>query len=296
MLGDDPETRLPLVPAIKFLSYIERSEGVSDLGILASDQVNIKLLSPANRQSILSAPTLGTALDIFTRNACLESSVVEAWIVMQGSKIKLCKNHRVSLDDEELRFMKLHFMLLFVAIVRVFAGPGWTPSVLALRSRNPISPVVGHRFPDTRFLFGQDVSWIDLPKEMLSLQQGRSSICSVHAAHDESASFSDDFATSLKRVLKAYLSDGYPSIDLAAEIAGMSVRTLQRNLTRSGLTYSKLVEIARFEAASEMLQDSSAKIIDVAYAVGYEDPSHFSRAFRRMAGTSPRGFRMSGAA
>jgi AraC-like DNA-binding protein len=50
------------------------------------------------------------------------------------------------------------------------------------------------------------------------------------------------------------------------------------------------------EAAVELLEGSDSKIIDVAYAVGYEDPSHFSRAFRRLKGTSPREFRVSGAA
>jgi AraC-like DNA-binding protein len=298
-LGDDPETRLPLGPAIKFLSYMERSEGLRDLGIQASKHIDVKLLSHANRRSISCAPTLGDALDVFMRNVSLESSVVEAWIVIGGDQVKLCKNHRVSLDDDELRLMNFHFVLLFRAIVRFFAGPSWSPNVLALRSRIPLSPYPGDCLPGTRILFGQDVSWIGLPKHMLSLRQGGISRLnsSVHADHAEpGVVFADDFPTSLKRVLKAYLPDGYPGIELAAEITGMSVRTLQRNLARSRLTYSKLVEIARFEAASEMLQEPGAKIIDVAYAVGYEDPSHFSRAFRRMTGTSPRGFRISGAA
>jgi AraC-like DNA-binding protein len=298
MLGDDPETRLPLLPAVKFLAYIERSECISDLGILASDHISIKLLSHANRQVVLSAPTLGAALEAFTHNAFLESSVVEAWMVMRGGQIKLCKNHRVSLDDEEIRLLQLHFIFLFLAIVRFFAGSGWTPRTLGLRSRIPVGPAAGERFPGTQFLLGQETSWLDLPKDMLDLRQGaaRAAVASYNDQDQRILRLADDFPSSLKRILKAYLSDGYPSVDLAAEITGMSVRTLQRNLARSGLTYSKLVELTRFEAASEMLQDPSAKIIDVAYAVGYEDPSHFSRAFRRMAGTSPRGFRVSGAA
>jgi AraC-like DNA-binding protein len=72
----------------------------------------------------------------------------------------------------------------------------------------------------------------------------------------------------------------------------MSVRTLQRNLAKAGLTYSKVVEYARFEAAAEMLARPDLKIIDIAYSLGYEDPSHFSRAFRRMIGQSPREFRL----
>jgi AraC-like DNA-binding protein len=33
------------------------------------------------------------------------------------------------------------------------------------------------------------------------------------------------------------------------------------------------------------------KIIDIAYKLGYEDLSHFTRAFRHLAGLSPREYR-----
>ena len=58
-----------------------------------------------------------------------------------------------------------------------------------------------------------------------------------------------------------------------------------------GLTYSDLVQQARFEAAAELLKNPDTKIIDVAFDVGYEDPSHFARAFRRVSGITPREFR-----
>jgi hypothetical protein len=37
--------------------------------------------------------------------------------------------------------------------------------------------------------------------------------------------------------------------------------------------------------------DDQLKIIDVAYSAGYENPQHFSRAFRRISGLSPRSYR-----
>jgi AraC-like DNA-binding protein len=96
----------------------------------------------------------------------------------------------------------------------------------------------------------------------------------------------------LKRTLRENASEGFPDIAEAATIMCTSVRTLQRALSRAGVTYSKIVEYARFEAAAEMLTNPQLKIIDIAYALGYEDPSHFARAFRRVAGSSPRDFRL----
>jgi two-component system response regulator YesN len=53
------------------------------------------------------------------------------------------------------------------------------------------------------------------------------------------------------------------------------------------------VQEARFDLAREMLIDPSIKIVDVAFAAGYENQQHFSRAFRRHACVSPTVFRRS---
>jgi len=44
----------------------------------------------------------------------------------------------------------------------------------------------------------------------------------------------------------------------------------------------------RVEAAAELLASSSVTVLDAAYAVGYTDPSNFSRAFRQVTGVNPR--------
>ena len=59
----------------------------------------------------------------------------------------------------------------------------------------------------------------------------------------------------------------------------------------TGLSYSDLVETARFENARKLLCDTDAKMIEIAFASGYSDPAHFARAFRRMADVTPRHFR-----
>jgi AraC-like DNA-binding protein len=57
------------------------------------------------------------------------------------------------------------------------------------------------------------------------------------------------------------------------------------------MSYSQLVDAARFRAAGRLLKSDGARIIDVSLAVGYDDPSHFARAFKRIGGMSPRQFR-----
>ena len=103
----------------------------------------------------------------------------------------------------------------------------------------------------------------------------------------------EEFPNAVKRAIKSCIYDGCPGIQLIAKKTNVSVRTLQRKLARAGVTYSELRLQARFELAAQMLRDADTKIIDIAYELGYEDPSNFSRAFRHLVGTSPRQFRAS---
>lgn len=61
--------------------------------------------------------------------------------------------------------------------------------------------------------------------------------------------------------------------------------------TLTGRSPSRWLEERRFETARRLLVESELPITAVATAVGYDDPFHFSRMFRRMSGRSPSDFR-----
>ena len=72
---------------------------------------------------------------------------------------------------------------------------------------------------------------------------------------------------------------------------GVVVANQTRRLSSYGFTYSKLLDEVRFEMARELLFDAKMRIEDVAGTVGFSDPSHFARMFRRISGLSPTEFR-----
>jgi AraC-like DNA-binding protein len=69
------------------------------------------------------------------------------------------------------------------------------------------------------------------------------------------------------------------------------VRTLQRRLAETGVSYTDLVQHTRFEAAAKMLGNPATQILDISNELGYEDPSNFARAFQRIAGVRPNEYR-----
>ena len=99
------------------------------------------------------------------------------------------------------------------------------------------------------------------------------------------------FGRVVAAVVTTLLPERQPDVRAVAEVIQLSARTLQRRLSEEGLTFATVVARARFDAARRMLEDPSRRVVDVALEVGYSDQAHFTRAFVRWTGLSPREFR-----
>lgn len=78
---------------------------------------------------------------------------------------------------------------------------------------------------------------------------------------------------------------------LAAKL-GLSVRQTQRLLkTGFGITFSQKLTLARMAAAVQLLKNSTLTITEISEQLGYSSLEHFSAAFRRQMGCSPRQYR-----
>ena len=95
----------------------------------------------------------------------------------------------------------------------------------------------------------------------------------------------------VRQIVATLLPDGQPNMHSVAEIVRLSARTLQRRLYREGLSFAGVVARTRCDVAQQMLDDPTRKVIDVALDLGYSDPAHFTRAFVRWTGLTPREFR-----
>ena len=102
-----------------------------------------------------------------------------------------------------------------------------------------------------------------------------------------------DVSADVRRAIVVLMADGggSPDIELVAATIGISVRTLQRRLHRSGTSYADLARAVRRDAALQMLKNRKQTIGEIARTLGYADHPHFTRAFQRWMGVSPREFR-----
>lgn len=97
----------------------------------------------------------------------------------------------------------------------------------------------------------------------------------------------------LRAYLARNLSDPALSPRRAAAALGISVRLVHRLFEEQGTSFGRWMLERRLEACRRALEDPTAArpISDIAFAWGFNELSHFSRAFKARYGVAPRAYR-----
>jgi AraC-like DNA-binding protein len=289
-LEEKADDFVPLLRAVSFAESAQRSQGIVDFGFQASRRLQFCHLSAKFRAMIGYSPTLFLALQQVCKWATLEDNVLDMWLERADDHIKICSKLVGTAGIAHLEHSQWLQNIFTIHIVRQFAGPDWEPVTIAFEARYVPSVETRTHWPNTRFLSGQFASWIEVPLSLMSLP-GCAVATPLEFRDGDADPAGGEIIRALRLMLPSYLDEGVPTVAEIAEMAGTSSRSLQRKLALAGLTYSDLIEAARFEMAAKLLRTTDAKVIEVAFASGYADPAHFTRAFRRMSGITPRRFR-----
>jgi AraC-like DNA-binding protein len=95
----------------------------------------------------------------------------------------------------------------------------------------------------------------------------------------------------LRNILQLCLLKRHVSQDDVADQLGISVRNLQRRLKALGTTYQNLLDEGRQALAMKLIREGDMPLYEVAYLVGYTEPSAFYKAFKRWTGLTPGDYR-----
>ncbi len=94
-----------------------------------------------------------------------------------------------------------------------------------------------------------------------------------------------------ERALWAGMKEGLLALEDVASTLAVSPRTLQRRLREEGLSFVEVRDAFREQMALTLLEGQDLAVYEVAFLLGYSEPSSFYRAFRRWVGTTPQEFR-----
>lgn len=148
--------------------------------------------------------------------------------------------------------------------------------------------------------FGAETSSLTLGDDILdrplpASDPGLSRIVTAHAEQllAALAPTQAPVASKVKQLLLRGMAEGPPSLVAVAAMLHMSERSLQRRLDAEGTAFSDLVESARRDLALRYIADERLALGEVAYLLGFAEPSPFHRAFKRWTGTTPAAARRS---
>lgn len=277
------------------LALIDRSEG-RPLGLHMGMMATLSLLGPLG-YVLGGSATLEEALGHFVR---YQGFLTNAWSWASIRDEDGISFEVVEADPELLRIAHPleAYLAGWVSIARQLTGEQVNPGQVSFPHRALADPSDHERF------FGCPVRF-EAPKAAASFSAQQLQL-PIRGANE---SFKLEMQRQVERVLQridpertgfgsevrqrvlAALPQGVPAQRTIARELGVTERTLQRRLEREDTSFSEVVDAARRQLAERLLQNPALSVGEVAFLVGFGEPSTFYRAFRRWNGTTPARFR-----
>lgn len=95
----------------------------------------------------------------------------------------------------------------------------------------------------------------------------------------------------LRNIIAEELQRGVPNLDQVAKRMATSERTLRRRLEEDGTSFRDLLDETRSRLAQGYVADKRIPLSEVAFLLGFSEPSAFHRAFKRWTSTTPAAWR-----
>ncbi len=289
----DPDDLIPTRHIYTLLGGAARSLGNRVFGLQVGLENSIATLGSYG-QVIANSPTVKHVLEASCRLIHLHTSDGRIWLIPGRDEVWLCRSQFRGPKFGRTQ-VEQYVLTRLIDYVRLGAGPSWQPAKLRLQTQTAPDRELRDTLGDPEIRIGQQFTAIAVPNGLLAQPLRRRTHGEAKRAMEarlRDTAPATSFCGSLHQVTAALLKQqGPPRLETMAEITGLSVRSLQRRLAKCGLTHIQIVDKTRYRAAARLLGDPGNRITDIGLDLGYADSAHFSRAFRRWAGVSPREYR-----
>ena len=291
---NDPEGLVPLSAGYRFLELAAHRGGLRDLGVVTALRTSTYELG-AFGAALRGGSSVYEYLQLGTRLVTtLSSGGTKFWLRREGDQLRV-RQHLAGPDGLGTQIADVFTLVVTITMLQRLIGPDWLPGELRLRAgverllgdwQVPRSVALVTQQPTTSFTL--PCSQLSRPVPVSCAQTARNHNTAVQAAPLMPMNFLDSMQQLVHSLVAAECTD----IRSTAEAAGLSLRTLQRQLAQHGTSYRSLVNAAKLRLAHQRLTDSAMRITDIAADLGYTDASNFARAFQRQTGLAPLAYRL----
>jgi AraC-like DNA-binding protein len=293
-LLDSPDMLLPLREQFRLLERGARATGDAHFGARLGQHVHVSRLSAFGKW-VSDAPTLGDAIRRSGEglNAMLQTAT-DLQLVRRGS-LAYWSIEFLDPECDGRQHNELLGISYLIDCVRSFAGPRWSPNLVLTTAPRGTGKSGLEQIFRAEVSTGHRVTTIEFDARLLDARNPRAVAGSVlrSDASEPPMPADEDLVGAIAAVVSLALQEGPPRLEWIAAKLGLSPRSLQRKLADGGTTYLELLEHVLCERARSLIGSTRTPLIEIALSLGYSDPAHFSRAFKRWTGVSPSDYRKS---
>jgi len=290
-LLDDPNARVPMEMEIALWDYLVSRTGDTFFGLHAGAGL-IPGEFDVMDYAIRTSRNLRGALENASRyNRLLhDEAIIELVVDEESALVK----HYFRTAPHGANWQAADFTLAsIVAIGRAITGKEWKVNKICFQHAEPDDVSEYEHYFSAKPQFLCDCNSIAFNKVFLDspIPQSDPALNLVLTRHaDELLNKLPKSSNIVERVrekLAKSLRGGNPGIDAISQSLNMTSRTLQRKLKESDTSHKELLDEMRKNLAKHYLQDKNIGISEVAYLLGYSEPSVFHRAFKRWFDITP---------
>ena len=289
----NPDRRIPMTNMQTLWELAEQATGDECFGLAAAEQLQPAILQGMGL-AILASSTLYDVLRRLERFAPICNTGVDLSLVDRDPYVDV---EFRAFPGAEPSWMSQDFSIgVGIVLCRLTLGEYFSPFEIDCRRPEPGDRDRYQAFLGARVNFGCELNRVRFVKSDI-VEQLASANPELARLNDEQA---EAYIASFTRVSTSrtvvgkiidHLPDGPPSQKEIADALHVSNRTLQRKLKEEGTSFIDLLQDARLSLAKKYLAQPQRSIVEIAFLLGFSEPSTFSRAFKRWTGSAPAEYR-----
>ncbi|WED28088.1 helix-turn-helix transcriptional regulator [Vibrio sp. DW001] len=284
---DAKYTYLPEATLKNLVQILASKTNKQDFGILVwSACKNIYI--PKYIANLTETRSLKSVLDEFGIKLKKISSNAHVYTEFSGGKWWLIRE-KSGTEELWFKYAEMFSVVFMCELLRALTGNKWKPEEIGIRTESHEDFLALPELNGAQFYTNKPVTAVYIPSKLMEASVILPKQIDVIEQPDDSHIY--DFLQSFKLAIKPYIAMGKLPIKMAAKILNMNVRTIQRKLEKEGVRYDEVVESMVLEKMLELLKRDSVHISVISAQLGYSNPSHFSRAFKRLMHMTPNQYR-----
>jgi len=292
---DDPDSRIPIRKVWKLWHVAIERSGDPWLPLRVAASTSVRAYGLVG-YTMSNSATIGQALKRLARYSRIVTEAVRVRYAEDESGAKIVVEGAAA-DVNASRSGSDFRQAFVIAAVRELAREEIVPREARLPYVRPADAEELGRLLRAPVVFDPPNDWVAFSRDQLDLPvRGADATLGGYLEQFSSQLLHElpdpeSFRDQVRRAMWSALGDGQPALGAIATKLAVSPRTLQRRLREEGTSYGELLDLLRREFATRLLRERKLAVYEIAFLLGYAEPSTFHRAFRRWTGHSPQQFR-----